>query len=84
MPQDEFPIEETGKKARSKKAAGAEEDSPPDLFEGLIEGMDERFKDKPPFRSASLVFYQPGQKFMFLYTISDVLPTNLRRAKERL
>lgn len=84
VPQDEFPIEETGKKARSKKAAGAEEDSPPDLFEGLIEGMDERFKDKPPFRSASLVFYQPGQKFMFLYTISDVLPTNLRRAKERL
>ncbi|GBC77423.1 hypothetical protein HRbin08_00901 [bacterium HR08] len=84
VPQDEFPIEEKGKKARSKKAAGAEEDSLPNLFEGLVEEIDGRFKDKPPFRSASLVFYQPGRKFMFLYTISDILPTNLRRAKGRL
>lgn len=84
VPQDEFPIGEKGKKARSKEVSGAEEDSLPNLFEGLVEEIDGRFKDKPPFRSASLVFYQPGQKFMFLYTISDILPTNLRRAKERL
>lgn len=84
VPQDEFPIKEKGKKPKSKKAAGAQEDFLPNLLEGLMEEMDERFKDTPPFRSASLVFYQPGQKFMFLYTISDILPTNLRRAKERL
>jgi hypothetical protein len=61
-----------------------QEDTLPNLFEGLVEESDQRFKDQPPFRSASLVFYQPGQKFMFLYTISEILPTNLRKAKRRL
>jgi len=85
VPQDEFPAEEKGKKARKKKAGDAEEDSLPNLFEGLVEESDERFKDRPPFRSASLIFYQLSQKkFMFLYTISDILPTNLRRAKKQL
>lgn len=54
------------------------------LFEGLIEESDLGLKDQPPFRSASLVFYQPGQKFLFLYTISEILPTHLREAKRRL
>ncbi|MCS7158649.1 MAG: TM1802 family CRISPR-associated protein [Blastocatellia bacterium] len=84
VPQDEFPIEEKEKKTRSKKAGGADEDSLPNLFEGLVENIDEGFKGKPPFRSASLTFYQPGQKFMFLYTVSDILPTNLQKAKKRL
>jgi hypothetical protein len=84
VPQDEFPIEDKGRKARSKKSGDAQGDSLPNLFEGLVEEIDERFKDRPPFRSASLVFYQPGQKFMFLYTVSDILPANLRRAKSRL
>lgn len=56
----------------------------PNLFEGLIEESDLRFKDNPPFRSASLVFYQPGQKFLFLYTISEILPISLRKAKYHL
>lgn len=84
VPQDEFPTEEKRKKARKKKASDSAEDSLPNLFEGLVEESDEGFKDKPPFRSASLIFYQSGQKFMFLYTISDILPTNLRKAKKRL
>ena len=84
VPEDHFPIAEKPKKARSKRAGDVEVDSLPNLFEGLVEEIDERFKDKPPFRSASLVFYQPGQKFIFLYTISDILPINLRRTKERL
>jgi len=55
----------------------------PNPFEWLVEESDGKFK--APFRSASLVFYQrSGRKFMFLYTISDILPANLRRAKSRL
>jgi len=48
------------------------------LFEALIEESDKRFRDRPPFRSASLVFYEPGQKFLFLHTISEILPKNLK------
>jgi len=56
-----------------------------DLFERLVEEFGEPSKNKPiPFRSASLVFYQPGRKFVLLYTISEILPNSLRRAKERL
>jgi hypothetical protein len=81
VPQDEFPIEDQSRRARPKKSGDTQGDS---LFEGLVEESDGKFKERPPFRSASLVFYQPGQKFMFLYTISDILPSNLRRAKSRL
>jgi|GEM_PF-1414339 hypothetical protein len=87
VPQEEFPIQDKGKKAKPKSAGDAENeggDSFPNLFEGLVEESEGRFKDRPPFRSASLVFYQSGQKFMFLYTISEILPTNLRRSKRRL
>jgi len=84
VPEDHFPLIEKPERAKSKKAGDADGDSLPNLFEGLVEESDKRFKDKPPFRSASLVFYQPGQKFMFLHTISEILPINLRRAKRRL
>jgi hypothetical protein len=87
VPRDDFPAARTEKRAK-KKGGDSEIDEEPDslqnLFEGLVEESDKRFKDHPPFRSASLVFYQPGQKFMFLYTISEILPTNLREAKSRL
>lgn len=79
VPEDHFPRAE-----KSKEADDANEGSLPNLFEGLVDEIDERFKDKPPFRSASLIFYRSGQKFLFLHTISDILPTNLRRAKFRL
>jgi len=87
VPQDDFPAART-EKGTKKRGADAkvdeESDSSQNLFEGLVEESNEQFKDHPPFRSASLVFYQPGQKFMFLYTISEILPTNLRKAKRRL
>lgn len=86
VPKDEFPLAGKSRKAKPKEASDdAGEESLSNLFEGLVEEFGERSKDKPPpFRSASLAFYQPGQKFMFLYTISEILPVNLRRAKERL
>ena len=86
VPRDEFPLAGKSRKAKPKEASDdADEESLPNLFAGLVEEFGERSKDKPPpFRSASLAFYQPGQKFMFLYTISEILPVNLRRAKERL
>ncbi len=56
----------------------------PNFFEGLVEDYDKRFGDKPPFRSASLIFYQPGQKFLFLYATSEILPRNLQKASQRL
>lgn len=87
VPQEEFPIRNKGNKAKPKSAGDSESggiDSFPNLFEGLVEESEERFKDRPPFRSASLIFYQPGQKFMFLYTISEILPRNLKKAKLRL
>jgi hypothetical protein len=87
VPRDDFPAARTEKRAK-KKGGDSEIDEEPDslqnLFEGLVEESDKRFKDHPPFRSASLVFYQSGKKFMFLYTISEILPTNLREAKCRL
>jgi hypothetical protein len=87
VPRDDFPAARTEKRAK-KKGGDSEIDEEPDslqnLFEGLVEESDKRFKDHPPFRSASLVFYQSGKKFMFLYTISEILPTNLREAKRRL
>ncbi|MGQ9462821.1 MAG: TM1802 family CRISPR-associated protein [Candidatus Fervidibacter sp.] len=55
------------------------------LFEGLVEDYDKQFRDKPPFRSASLIFYQfYGRKFIFLYVTSEILPHNLQRASRRL
>lgn len=87
VPRDDFPAARTEKRAK-KKGGDSEIDEEPDslqnLFEGLVEESDKWFKDHPSFRSASLVFYQPGQKFMFLYTIYEILPTNLREAKRRL
>jgi len=87
VPRDDFPAARTEKRAK-KKGGDSEIDEEPDslqnLFEGLVEESDKWFKDHPPFRSASLVFYQPGKKFMFLYTISEILPTNLLEAKRRL
>jgi hypothetical protein len=73
VPDEDFPEQEE-----------MSESTLPNLFEGLVEDYDKQFKDKPPFRSASLVFYQPGQKFLFLYTISDILPCNLQKASHCL
>lgn len=86
VPKDEFPLTGRSRKAKPREVSGgADEQLSSNLFAGLVEEYGERSKDKPPpFRSASLVFYQPGQKFMFLYTIPEILPVNLRRAKERL
>jgi hypothetical protein len=95
-PEDNFPeIEDTEiSEADPDKEEGSletERSSPensealfPNLFEGLVDESDKKFKENPPFRSASLVFYEPGQKFMFLYTISEVLPENLKKTKTRL
>jgi hypothetical protein len=73
VPDEDFPEQEE-----------MSEGTLPNLFEGLLEDYDKQFKDKPPFRSASLVFYQPGQKFIFLYTISDILPRNLQKVSHCL
>ncbi|MEW6070520.1 MAG: TM1802 family CRISPR-associated protein, partial [Candidatus Thermoplasmatota archaeon] len=51
-------------------------------FEYLLEEYN--WKRGPPFRSASLIFYQPGQKFLFLYSTSDVVPGQLKAFSERL
>jgi len=72
VPDEGFPIEER------------RESTLPNLFEGLVEDYDKQFKEKPPFRSASLVFHQPGQKFLFLYTISGILPCNLQKVSSCL
>ncbi len=61
---------------------GEQPDALTNLFKGLVEESEGQFK--APFRSASLIFYQPGQKFMLLYAISEILPINLRKAKQRL
>jgi len=53
-----------------------------DLFEDLVENYN--WSGPPPFRSASLVFHAPGQKFLFLYTTSDILPRQLKKVSESL
>jgi hypothetical protein len=72
-PSDDFPLEENDIS-----------ESGENLFAGLVDELDRRFRDRPPFRSASLVFYQPGRKFVLLYTVSEILPKNLRLSKKAL
>lgn len=66
------------------------EDLGEDESEGAMPNLLGEFIEKwsdfspPPFRSASIIFYEPGQKFKFLYATSDVLPKQLREAGKSL
>jgi hypothetical protein len=60
----------------------AEQEEASNLLEGLVEEYD--WDGPPPFKSASLIFYEPGQKFKFLYITSDILPRQLKKASENL
>lgn len=53
-----------------------------DFFGTMIEEY--KWDGPPPFRSVQLVFYQPGQKFLFLHTTAEIFPKNLNRVSEEL
>lgn len=53
-----------------------------DFFGTMIE--DYPWDGPPPFRSISLMFYQPGQKSLFLRTTAEIFPKNLRLVSDEL
>lgn len=77
------PVEDIPQELSEEEEANEQEDGRyPNLLRDLVEK-----ENRPPFLSLSLVFHRPkkaGQKFLFLHSTPDILPTHLRAVNNQL